>query len=602
MLLSKKTAVFSSILLLAACSKEPIQDNTHLPTTPLANETTHASELKQRGQQDKGNKARAIAQQGKKNLENNREANERKIYESIPQNTVTDSAQLYSGSSMAISIKTAESFNIFPPIYIEEGRENYTSVDDNAIKLTNESPVSTFSVDVDTASYSNIRRLLNQGHLPGKHVVRIEELINYFSYDYPQPDNQPFSVHTEIGPSPWNADKHLLHVGIQGKTIEAAERPDSNLVFLIDVSGSMQNPNKIGLLKSSMKMLAHQLNANDSVGIVVYAGAAGVVLKPTSGDNTAAIHKALDQLQAGGSTNGGAGIHAAYALAQQHFIKNGINRVILATDGDFNVGTVNQNALKQLIEAKRKTNISLSVMGFGMGNYNDALMQELAQNGNGNAYYIDTLNEARKVLVEDLNATLHTIAKDVKIQIEFNPNVVSEYRLVGYETRALKREDFNNDKIDAGEVGAGHTVTAIYELALTDSKNKSVDDLRYQISKQSKRVDAESELAFLRLRYKSPTGSKSKLIEIPLKIRDIQTVFSKTSDNFRFSAAVAGFGQFLRDSPYSTTLNMNDLIAMAESSRGTDNKGYRSEFLQLLKLAAAIPSAEYTTGSVSYRE
>jgi Ca-activated chloride channel family protein len=343
--------------------------------------------------------------------------------------------------------------------------ENYSHVAHNQTLLVTDKPVSTFSIDVDTAAYANVRRVLNQGMLPQVDSVRIEELINYFSYDYQQPTQQPFSVYTEVGPSPFNQDKHLLHIGIKGKQIDHAERPPSNLVFLIDVSGSMNHANKLGLLKNALKMLTNQLSASDTVAIVVYAGAAGTVLKPTSGDNKQAIHDALAKLSAGGATNGGAAIDAAYRLAQQSFIRGGINRVILATDGDFNLGTVNQHALKNLIASKRKFGIALSVLGFGMGNYNDSLMQDLAQNGNGNAYYIDNLLEARKVLVEELSATLMIIAKDVKIQVEFNPVVVSEYRLIGYETRALLREDFNNDRVDAGEIGAGHTVTAIFEIS-----------------------------------------------------------------------------------------------------------------------------------------
>ncbi len=476
--------------------------------------------------------------------------------------------------------------------------EKYSDIEENTIALVIEKPVSTFSIDVDTASYTNVRRILNQGNSPQANAVRVEEFINYFSYDYPllqENSEQPFSVYTEIAPSPFNDNKHLLHIGIQGKTIDSKDRPTSNLVFLIDVSGSMRSANKIGLLKTSLKMLAKQLSQKDKVAIVVYAGAAGVVLKPTQGDNHYAISDALNRLSAGGSTNGEAGIIAAYNLAKKSFIKGGINRVIIATDGDFNLGTVSQQALISLIEQKRKLGISLSVLGFGIGNYNDALMQTLAQNGNGNAYYIDTLQEARKVLVEELSATLMTIAKDVKIQVEFNPNIVSEYRLIGYETRALKREDFNNDKIDAGEIGAGHTVTALYEVSFVGENNKMIDALRYQNEKniQSKLMfEAENkyadELAFIRLRYKLPQQGHSELIEISVKKSEMKASFLESSDNFRFSSAVAGFGQLLRGGKYLSAMTLEQVILLAQNAKGEDKHGYRSEFINLVKLSDAL--------------
>jgi len=481
-------------------------------------------------------------------------------------------------------------------------REQYQQILENSVKLVNEKPVSTFSIDVDTASYANIRRILNQGNLPQYDAVRVEELINYFSYDYRRVSThaeQPFTVYTEVAPSPFNADKHIIHIGIQGKTIDKTQRPAANLVFLIDVSGSMNNPNKLGLLKNSLKMLVKQLGERDRVAIVVYAGAAGTVLEPTAGDNRHAITNALVSLSAGGSTNGGAGIQAAYSLAEQSFVKGGINRVILATDGDFNVGTVNQQALKNLIEQKRKSGIALSVLGFGMGNYNDALMQQLAQNGNGNAYYIDTLNEARKVLVEELSATLMTIAKDVKIQLEFNPKVISEYRLIGYETRALNREDFNNDKVDAGEIGAGHTVTALYEVSFVNAKNKLIDDLRYQDAKreptkQHINKDKGGELAYLRLRYKLPGQENSQLIETPILLDSVKASLSVSSNNFRFSAAVAGFGQILRGGKYLTTMTIEQVINLAQKGRGVDKYGYRAEFINMVKLSDALALNDLT--------
>ncbi|PKG84215.1 VWA domain-containing protein [Colwellia sp. 75C3] len=479
-----------------------------------------------------------------------------------------------------------------PAHFINEANNNekYSHQKSNGTLLVAEQPVSTFSIDVDTAAYANVRRLLNQGKLPQHDAVRVEELVNYFSYDYPTPTKQPFSVYSEVAPSPYNADKYLLHLGIKGKAVPKTERPAANLVFLLDVSGSMNNANKMGLLKNALKMLTNQLNQDDSVAIVVYAGAAGVVLKPTKGDNKPAIIDALSQLSAGGSTNGGAGIEAAYRLAQQSFIKGGINRIMLATDGDFNVGTVNNQALKNLIENKRKSGIDLSVLGFGSGNYNDELMQQLAQTGNGNAYYIDNLHEARKVLVEELSSTLFTIAKDVKIQVEFNPSIVSEYRLIGYETRALKREDFNNDNVDAGEIGAGHTVTAIYEISLVNGKNKANDTLRYQAQNTAHQTTTknQNEFAFLRLRYKNPTENSSQLIEVPLLKSDIIESITATSNSYKFSAAVAGFAQLLRGGENLSTMNKKDIIDLAQQGRGEDRHGYRGEFINMVKLAQAL--------------
>ena len=472
--------------------------------------------------------------------------------------------------------------------FIEIHHEKYNHQKNNGVSMVNEQPVSTFSVDVDTASYANIRRILNQGSLPQHDVVRVEELINYFTYDYPFPTKAPFSVYNEIGPSPYNTDKHLLHIGIKGKSMAANSRPAANLVFLIDVSGSMDQANKIGLLKNALKMLTNQLSQQDSVAIVVYAGAAGTVLTPTKGDNKQAIIDALAKLTAGGSTNGGEGIEAAYRLAQQSFIKGGINRIMLATDGDFNVGTTNNQALKSLIESKRKSGIDLSILGLGTGNYNDELMQQLAQNGNGNAYYIDTLNEARKVLVEELSSTLLTIAKDVKIQVEFNPQLVSEYRLIGYETRALNREDFNNDKVDAGDIGAGHTVTAIYEVSLTNSSNKANDPLRYQNNSSQSDENKSDELAFLRLRYKAPEEESSKLIEIAINKKQIINKLDDTSNNYQFSAAVAGFAQLLRGGTNLSTMALDNIILLAQQGKGEDTHGYRAEFINMVKLAQAL--------------
>lgn len=470
-----------------------------------------------------------------------------------------------------------------------ENRENYRHVDDNPVRLAAAEPVSTFSIDVDTASYSNVRRLLNQGTLPPADAVRIEELINYFGYDYPAPDDgAAFNVITELGPAPWNDQRQLLHIGIQGQRLGAEALPPANLVFLIDVSGSMQSPDKLGLLKASLKLLTRQLDGDDRIAIAVYAGSAGAVLEPTAGDRTGTINAAIDRLAAGGSTNGGAGIHLAYAMARQSFIDDGINRVILATDGDFNVGTTDQHALEDLVARQRESGVALTVLGFGRGNYNDSLMQRLAQVGNGNAAYVDTLNEARKLLVDELASTLNIIAKDVKIQVEFNPAVVAEYRLLGYETRLLAREDFNNDRVDAGEIGAGHTVTALYELTLHGSRDRRVDPLRYQVPAQVPEPRHADELAFVRLRHKAPDGAVSSLIEMPIRTAEVQEDLARTSDDFRFSAAVAGFGALLRGGAHTGEFSYDDVGALALDARGADTFGYRGEFLGLVRTAQAL--------------
>ncbi len=471
-------------------------------------------------------------------------------------------------------------------------RENYAHFDDNSIKLVAEAPVSTFSIDVDTGAYSNVRRMLNNGQLPAEDAVRVEELVNYFSYDYPLPQNsaQPFSITTEMGSSPWNHDTHILHIGIKGYDVARQALPASNLVFLVDVSGSMNSPDKLGLLKSALKLLSKQMRAEDRISIVVYAGSSGVVLEPVAGNETAKISQALDALTAGGRTNGAAGIRAAYQLAEQSFIDDGINRVLIATDGDFNVGTVNFEALKDLIEAKRKSGISLTTLGFGTGNYNDHLMEQLADAGNGNYAYIDTLNEAQKVLVDEMSSTLNTIASDVKIQIEFNPAVVAEYRLVGYENRVLKREDFNNDKVDAGEIGAGHTVTALYEISLVDSNNMSIDPLRYSNASNA-RPGHDDEIALLRLRYKPAAANTSKLIERPILTADIENKLQKTSERFRFAASVAGFGQLLRGGKYTANYQYTDVLELARNARGKDPFGYRGEFISLVNLAKSLQSS-----------
>jgi len=481
--------------------------------------------------------------------------------------------------------KIVQDIRVVAPI--PTGRDKFESIQTNPLKITEKEPVSTFSIDVDTASYSFMRASINRNSLPQKDAVRVEELINYFPYDYPSPTNseQPFQVNTTVMPSPWNAQTKLLHIGIKGYTLPKQENPKSNLVFLLDTSGSMGQPNKLPLLINSFKLLLTTLQPDDTVSIVAYAGSAGTVLEPTKVKEKAKITQALERLNAGGSTAGGEGIRLAYQLAESNYDKKSVNRVILATDGDFNVGISNQEELKSFIERKRKSGVFLSVLGFGMGNYNDALMQTLAQNGNGNAAYIDSLSEARKVLVEEASSTLFTIAKDVKIQMEFNPKAVSEYRLIGYETRALKREDFNNDKVDAGEIGAGHTVTAIYEITPTGSETHSVDPLRYGEKAVNKVVGKQSEYGFLKLRYKLPDEDKSKLIETPIKVADTIESIDSTSIETRFATAVAAFGQLLRGGQYTNNFSYNDIIKLAQNAKGKDPYGYRAEFINLVRLA-----------------
>ncbi|HSW14810.1 MAG TPA: VWA domain-containing protein [Solimonas sp.] len=476
----------------------------------------------------------------------------------------------------------------------EVDRDNYAKIDANPVQRVAEQPVSTFSIDVDTGSYSNVRRYLAQGQLPPQDAVRVEELVNYFDYDDPLPRDrsQPFSLHTEIAPNPWNAKTKLLRVGIRGWQPQGP-RPVSNLVFLVDVSGSMDEANKLPLVKSALKLLTRQLGHQDRISLVVYAGASGVVLEPTPGDEGTTIAAALDRLSAGGSTNGGEGIRLAYAMAERAFVKGGNNRVLLATDGDFNVGTTSFEQLVDLVEEKRKSGVALTTLGFGAGNYNDHLMEQLADAGNGNHAYIDTLAEAQKVLVDQRDATLTTIARDVKIQLEFNPAVVSEYRLIGYENRQLKREDFSNDQVDAGEIGAGHRVTALYEIALAGEGGERIEGLRYGSAKQQQA--ASPELGFLRLRYKRPQDgmdAASRLIERPLLRGDIRSELAQASDAFRLSAAVAGFGQLLRGGQYTEGFRYTDVERLARGARGADSHGYAGEFLQLVQQAQGLSSGQ----------
>lgn len=462
--------------------------------------------------------------------------------------------------------------------------EEYDAINENIFHEALKNPLSTFSIDVDAASYSNIRRFINNGQRPPKDAVRIEEMVNYFDYDYEQPKNEdPFAVITEISTAPWNTNHKLVHIGLQGKKIPTKNLPPSNLVFLIDVSGSMDQENKLPLLKASLKMLVEQLREQDHVAIVVYAGAAGLVLEPTSGGEKRKIIEALDRLQAGGSTAGGAGINLAYAVAKEHLKSNGNNRIILATDGDFNVGESSNASMERLVEEKRKDGIFLTVLGFGMGNYKDSKMEILADKGNGNYAYIDNITESRKVLVSEFGGTLFTIAKDVKLQIEFNPAKVNAYRLIGYENRMLKSEDFNNDKKDAGELGAGHTVTALYEIIPAGVENEfnKIDDLRYQKTKTDPATSHANELMTIKLRYKKPNEDASKLIVH--RLIDSNTSLAKTTDNFRWSASVAAFGMLLRESEYIKNFTYDQVAQMAQDAKGKDEEGYRIEFINMVK-------------------
>ncbi|MCU0380726.1 MAG: von Willebrand factor type A domain-containing protein [Chitinophagaceae bacterium] len=470
-------------------------------------------------------------------------------------------------------------------------REGYDYIQENRFLKVSENPLSTFSIDVDAASYSNLRRFIQLGQLPPKGSIRIEEMVNYFKYNYSQPITEdPFAVHTELADCPWNPRHRLAMIGIQGKTIPVQNLPPSNLVFLVDVSGSMQDPQKLPLVKASMKMLADQLREQDHVSMVVYAGAAGLVLPPTPGTEKKRIKAAIDALEAGGSTAGGAGIRLAYKTAREHFREGGNNRVILCTDGDFNVGASSDDAMERLIEEERQSGVFLTVLGYGMGNYQDAKMQKLADKGNGNHAYIDNLNEARKVLVNEFGGTLFTIAKDVKLQIEFNPALVQGYRLIGYENRILAKEDFNNDRKDAGDLGSGHTVTAFYEIipaGVRSSDLDSVDMLRYQpVIKTSPKSMFGDELMTIKLRYKKPEGMVSKLMVHP--VRDRRQAWSNCSENFRFAASVAGFGMLLRNSAFKGNLEYAAVRSMAASSIGRDTEGYRHEFLQLVDMAAML--------------
>jgi len=475
----------------------------------------------------------------------------------------------------------------WPPVYKDVGRDKFNSFAENAFKIVREAPVSTFSLDVDTASYSWVRASLNQNVLPQPAAVRTEELVNYFTYDYAPPKSaaQPFSTNVAVFPSPWSEGRKLVRIGIKGFAVQRATRPRANLVFLIDTSGSMHSPDKLPLVQRSLNMLLDELDERDSVAIVTYAGNAGTALEPTSVRQKERIRAVINSLGAGGSTAGAEGIRQAYNLAKANYDAKGVNRVILATDGDFNVGITDQGELKGFVEREREKGVFLSVLGFGMGNYNDALMQTLAQNGNGIAAYIDTAAEARKTLVEEASSTLFPIAKDVKIQVEFNPAAVAEYRLIGYETRALNRDDFDNDKVDAGDVGSGQTVTALYEVVPVGGRRAN-GDLRYSDSATvSAGARRNTELGFVKIRYKLPKSDTSRLISTPIDTRYEVRSFEAAPRDARFATAVAGFAELLRGGRYSGSLSYDDVLQIASASRGSDEFGYRSEFVELVRAA-----------------
>lgn len=497
---------------------------------------------------------------------------------------VTDAAMIESLESRPVAAAFVVR-GISPP---EFNTEQYDYIQENAFKEAIDNPVSTFSIDVDTASYSNIRRFLNGNTLPPAGSVRIEELINYFSYDYPAPkDGSPLALTAEMSECPWQKEHKLVQIGIKGKEMKTDTVPPSNLVFLIDVSGSMQPPNKLPLLRDAFRLLVKQLRPEDRVAIVVYAGAAGVVLPSTPGSEKETILKAIERLEAGGSTAGAAGIDLAYDVAKKSFMSAGNNRVVLATDGDFNVGTSSDSELVRLIEEKRNEGIFLTVLGFGLGNLKDSRMEKLADKGNGNYAYIDNLLEAKKVLVKEFASTLYTVAKDVKIQVEFNPVKVKSYRLVGYENRMMNKEDFQDDKKDAGELGAGHCVTALYEIIpASENRGNLQENLKYVKSDVKPEALASKEVMTVQLRYKLPSEDQSKLLVHP--VEESSTPIGESSDDFRFSAAVAEFGMLLRNSEFRADSSYKDVIHLARQATGRDEEGYRGEFVRLVELAEML--------------
>jgi Ca-activated chloride channel homolog len=572
---NKSLATFTLAVLVSACAEQTEQPTVERTASALPTELREESELVS----NQATSQQAVTAKPKAGSDQRQHAR-RKME--------------YSTADMAIAAAPAGHIAYYPQPQID--RENYLHYQENGINRVIETPVSTFSIDVDTASYANVRRMLVQeGRMPPADAIRLEEMINYFGYSYPVPEStdQPFSVSTEMAPAPWSDGHHLLQVGLKGFEPALAERPSSNLVFLVDVSGSMRAPNKLGLLKKSLRLLVNKMDERDSIALVVYAGAAGTVLEATPGNQKAKIMNAINALEAGGSTHGSAGIEMAYALAAQNKVEGGINRVIIASDGDMNVGTVDIEALKDLVERKRETGVALTTLGFGSGNYNYALMEQLADVGNGNAAYIDSLKEAQKVLVNEMQSTLLTIASDVKIQVEFNPDVVSEYRLIGYENRLLNREDFTNDKVDAGDIGAGHTVTALYEIALKGSEAERVPALRYPGNKAAAALasgESSEEIAFVKLRYKQPGSTTSIEYSQAVQRDRVAESIVESSTDLRFAASVAGFGQLMKGGAYTASWGYPDALALAKNSRGQDPHGYRSEFIHLIELAQSLSS------------
>ncbi|MBX7170768.1 MAG: VWA domain-containing protein [Pyrinomonadaceae bacterium] len=506
--------------------------------------------------------------------------NANKSAQPLPYATPAYASNTSSAANRSIAVRDSE--------YEEDTKSNgerYAEINENPFLETRQAPLSTFSIDVDTASYSNLRRFIKDGSLPPKDAVRIEELVNYFEYDYPQPiGNVPFSVTNEVATCPWNTKHKIVSIGLQGKKVSLDNTPPSNLVFLLDVSGSMNSPDKLPLLKQGLRILVNQLKPQDRVAIVVYAGSSGLALPSTNDKNE--ILNSLDRLEAGGSTNGGQGIKLAYKIAEENFISNGNNRVILATDGDFNVGMTGDDELVKLIEQKRQSNIFLSVLGFGTGNLNDSMMEKLADKGNGNYAYIDSNEEARKALGQQVAGTLYTIAKDVKIQVEFNPAKVAGYRLIGYENRLLANRDFNDDKKDAGEIGAGHSVTALYEIVPAGQKveNDGIELKYSQVQKSD--TNFNNELLTVKLRYKEPKEDASKLLTIGLIDNDKS--IESASENLKFATSVAQFGLLMRDSRFKGSANFQNVVSLANSAKGNDLKGYRGEFVDLVNKASRL--------------
>jgi Ca-activated chloride channel family protein len=595
-----------------AHSNPPLVENNReesIPTTPIS--TDKKAELSKDSNQSKDDSNDASAISAKEEV--NSPDRNKTILPVSPEEKISDSPQVESGlmgnigggGALGSHKKRAimhggggKAIKEYRDVPKEEYDANSQYKDnlENSFLNPSDNPLSTFSIDVDTASYTNSRRWLNNGNLPSKGVVRTEEFINYFTFDYkaPESDNeQPFSVYTEAASCPWNTKHQILQIGLKGKELKSENRKPSNLVFLIDVSGSMNSPDKLPLLISGLKMLVNHLGKDDIVAIVVYAGASGTALNPTSVKNKSVILNALDSLSPGGSTNGAAGIHLAYQLAEENFIKDGNNRIILATDGDFNVGTTSTDQLQTLIEEKRKTGVFLSVLGFGTGNLKDNLMETLANKGNGNYNYIDRLSEAQKVLVQQLNGTLFTIAKDVKIQIEFNPEHIAHYRLIGYENRILAAKDFNDDKKDAGEIGAGHTVTALYELVPVGvdlNIDGKVDDLKYQTPEKKKEIvkTNSNDILTLKIRYKKPNEDVSTKQTYVMLKNELGKSFENAKNNLLWATATAAFAQKLNKSNFLNDMSWEEIEKIAVKAKGNDAEGYRGEMIQLIKLAAAI--------------